>query len=234
MKLLKAKILLVEDDENLGYILKDYLEMIGYWVDLQKNGIDGLRSFTINTFDICILDVMLPYKDGFTLAEEIRAKDRQVPIIFLTAKQMKEDKIRGFQVGADDYITKPFSSEELSFRIEAILRRIQYQPEDVEEPQLFKIGLFEFNFVDQQLSFKGEKRNLTKKEAEVLKLLCLNKNKLVRREKVLKNVWGKDDYFMGRSMDVYITKLRKYLKSDPNVSIMNIHGAGFKLDISNS
>ena len=147
---------------------------------------------------------------------------------------MKEDKIRGFQVGADDYITKPFSSEELSFRIEAILRRIQYQPEDVEEPQLFKIGLFEFNFVDQQLSFKGEKRNLTKKEAEVLKLLCLNKNKLVRREKVLKNVWGKDDYFMGRSMDVYITKLRKYLKPDPNVSIMNIHGAGFKLDISNS
>jgi DNA-binding response OmpR family regulator len=231
MKTSRAKILLVEDDDNLGFILKDYLEMIGYWVDLQRNGIDGLKAFKINQYDICILDVMLPYKDGFTLAEDIREIDKVIPLVFLTAKQMKEDKIRGFQIGADDYITKPFSSEELSLRIDAILRRMQHHSMVVEEPQVFTIGSYEFNYGDQVLKIAGEERRLTKKEAEVLKLLCLNKNKLLRREKVLKNVWGKDDYFMGRSMDVYITKLRKYLKGDDNVTIINVHGAGFKLEV---
>lgn len=230
MKKFLATILLVEDDENLGFILKDYLEMIGYNVDLQKNGVAGLRAFKQGKFDLCILDIMMPLKDGFTLAAEIREINIEVPIIFLTAKLMKEDKIKGLKLGADDYITKPFSSEELSLRIENILRRYKHQKALVDDEFVYHIGKFEFNFNDQMLSLDGDERRLTRKESDVLKLLCQYKNKLLRREIVLKHVWGKDDYFMGRSMDVYITKLRKYLKDDENVTIINVHGAGFKLE----
>lgn len=231
MKKFLATILLVEDDDNLGFILKDYLEMIGYNIDLQKNGVAGLKAFKQGKFDLCILDVMMPLKDGFSLAEDIRAIDKEVPIIFLTAKLMKEDKIKGFNLGADDYITKPFSSEELSLRIEAILRRYKHQRNIVDDEYIYEIGKFKFNYNDQILTLGDEVRSLTRKESDVLKLLCQYKNKLLRREIVLKHVWGKDDYFMGRSMDVYITKLRKYLKDDPNVTIINVHGAGFKLEV---
>lgn len=231
MKKFLATILLVEDDENLGFILKDYLEMIGYNVDLQKNGVAGLRTFKQGKFDLCILDVMMPLKDGFTLAAEIREINKDIPIIFLTAKLMKEDKIKGLKLGADDYISKPFSSEELSLRIENILRRYKYQKNIVDEEYIYLIGKFQFNFNDQTLIYEGEERRLTRKESDVLKLLCQYKNKLLRREIVLKHVWGKDDYFMGRSMDVYITKLRKYFKEDEKVSIINVHGAGFKLEV---
>ncbi|MCF8373615.1 MAG: response regulator transcription factor [Bacteroidales bacterium] len=230
MKKFLATILLVEDDENLGFILKDYLEMIGYNVDLQKNGVAGLRAFKQGKFDLCILDVMMPLKDGFTLAAEIHEINKEIPIIFLTAKLMKEDKIKGLKLGADDYITKPFSSEELSLRIENILRRYKHQKALVDDEFVYHIGKFEFNFNDQMLTCEDDERRLTRKEADVLKLLCQYKNKLLRREIVLKHVWGKDDYFMGRSMDVYITKLRKYLKDDENVTIINVHGAGFKLE----
>ncbi len=232
MKKFLANILLVEDDDNLGFILKDYLEMIGYNIELQKNGISGLKAFKQSKFDLCILDVMMPIKDGFSLAEDIRALNKEIPIIFLTAKLMKEDKIKGFKLGADDFITKPFSSEELSLRIEAILRRYKHQKSIVDDEVVYKIGKFTFNYNDQLLTYNDLERSLTRKESEVLKLLCQYKNKLLRREIVLKHVWGKDDYFMGRSMDVYITKLRKYLKPDEDVTIINVHGAGFKLEVN--
>ncbi len=231
MKTVKGKILLVEDDENLGYILKDYLEMMSYEVQLLTNGIKGFEAFQKTDYDICIIDVMLPLMDGFSLAKEIREVNKRVPIVFLTAKQMKEDRIKGFELGADDYITKPFSTEELKLRIEAILRRANNQGFGEDQPTVFNIGTFIFNYNDHSLSLGDDIRRLTKKEAEVLNLLCQNINQLIRREKVLKSVWGKDDYFMGRSMDVYITRLRKYLKSDPNLTISNVHGTGFKLEV---
>ncbi len=226
----KARILLVEDDENLGYILKDYLEISDYFVNLQRNGIAGLEAFKEDDFDICILDIMMPLKDGFSLAEDIRKIHSSIPIIFLTAKTLKEDKIKGFKIGADDFITKPFSSEELSLRIEAILRRFNFQDNLNLIQDTFKIGKFTFVYSNQNLEFEGEKHSLTRKEAELLKLLCVNKNKLLRREDILISIWGSDDYFMGRSMDVYITKLRKHLKRDENIKIVNIHGRGFKLE----
>lgn len=233
MKKTKANILLVEDDENLGFILKDYLEMIDYEVDLQKDGVAGYEAFMTrkNKFDLCVLDVMLPRKDGFTLAEEIRQNHKSIPIIFLTAKGMKEDKIRGLKIGADDYITKPFSTEELTLRIEAILRRYKNSLQHSDTGDIFEIGIFTFDYNNQILSSPDKERHLTKKEAEVLRLLCLNKNQLLRREVALKTIWGQDNYFMGRSMDVYITKLRKYLKGDDKISIINVHGTGFKLEV---
>lgn len=232
MKKDKASILLVEDDENLGFILTDYLELQNYRVNWQKNGVDGYTAFKSDLFDICILDVMMPLKDGFTLAEDIRESNKDIPIVFLTAKEMKEDKIRGFKIGADDYITKPFSTEELSLRIEAILKRVGLQEiADSEKDAVFKLNSYTFDYTNQVLKKNGTEKRLTKKEAEVLKLLCQNANKLVRREIALKRIWGEDDYFMGRSMDVYITKLRKYLKDDPSITISNVHGTGFKLEI---
>ncbi len=226
-----ANILLVEDDDNLGYVLKDYLEIIGYTINLQKNGVAGFNAYKQGNFDLCILDIMMPIKDGFSLAEDIRAVDKDIPLIFLTARQMKEDKIRGFNLGADDYITKPFSSEELSLRIEAVLRRYKRQKNIIDDEVIHELGKFSFNYSDQVLVFNSNVQRLTNKESEVLNLLCQYKNKLIRREIVLKLVWGKDDYFMGRSMDVYITKLRKYLKPDPNITISNVHGTGFKLEV---
>jgi two-component system, OmpR family, response regulator len=227
----KGNILLVEDDSNLGFVLKDYLEMLNYNVDLRKNGEEGLYAFKAKVFDICILDIMMPLKDGFTLAAEIRELNEDVPIIFLTAKEMKEDRIRGFKVGADDYITKPFSTEELSLRIEAILKRSRKIKEQAGQVTEFTIGKYLFQYSNHQLMLEGKIITLTNKEAELLRMLCDRPGQVLRRETALKKIWGEDDYFMGRSMDVYITKLRKYLKDDPSITITNVHGMGFKLEL---
>lgn len=229
----KTHFLLVEDDENLGYVLKDYLEMSNYNVHWCKDGEQALRSFIENRekYLLCILDVMLPQKDGFTLAADIRSIDSDVPMIFLTAKSLKEDTIKGLKLGADDYITKPFSTEELLLRIEAILRRYNKTAPQQGEQQEFQIGTFRFDYPNQLLVSPQGEKHLTRKEAEVLFLLCENQNQLVRREIALKKIWGEDDYFMGRSMDVYITKLRKHFKSDNSITITNVHGSGFKLEV---
>jgi len=228
---MSAKILLVEDDPNLGFVIKDNLGMKGYDVTLCNNGEDGLRTYLENKFDLCILDVMMPKKDGFTLAQQIREKNRQIPILFVTAKSMVEDKVAGFQSGGDDYIVKPFSMEELCLRIEVFLRRATVQI----KTENFTLGAFHFDFHNFTLNHQqtGEK-TLTQKEAEVLKLLCENKDRVLKREEILKTVWGNDDYFLGRSMDVFISKLRKYLKEDPRVQIVNYHGVGFKLEVEAS
>ncbi len=228
-----SHILFVEDDTNLSMILKDYLEMVGYTVSHASDGEEGLALFSTQSFNLIILDVMMPKKDGFTLAGEIRALNNSVPIIFLTAKNMKDDRIKGFQHGCDDYITKPFSTEELSLRIKAILKRCSY-PESKplqDTTTQFSIGHFTFDSANLILLSPTDQRRLTRKEASLLKLLCLNKNTLLSREVALETVWGENDYFIGRSMDVFITKLRKYLKSDPSVKILNVHGIGFKLEV---
>lgn len=228
----KANILLVEDDKNLAFVLTDYLSISGYNIQHAEDGVAGLELFKNGKFDICILDVMMPLKDGFTLAEEIRVINETVPIIFLTAKTMKEDKIRGFKTGGDDYITKPFSTEELSLRIDAILRRTRYSLLNGEKETVYSLGKYTFDYSNQILKGPSGEKRLTKKEAEVLRLLCINKNKILRREIALKMIWGEDDYFMGRSMDVYITKLRKFLSEDPAVNITNIHRTGFMLEVN--
>jgi len=228
----KVKILVVEDDHNLGIVLSDFLEMSDFEVTLATEGSSGLELFRHGNFDLVILDVMLPQKDGFTLAEEIRSAIPEIPLIFLTARTMAKDKIRGLKIGADDYITKPFSTEELNLRIDAILRRTKYSILKNEISMVFRIGDYTFDYPNYLLKSKsGAERRLTKKEAEVLRLLCINQNKIVRREVALKNIWGDDDYFMGRSMDVYITKLRKFLQDDPRVNILNIPRTGFKLEV---
>jgi DNA-binding response OmpR family regulator len=226
----KAHILLVEDDRNLSAVLKDYLEILNYSVSWCSDGKSGLMAFSGGSFDLCILDIMMPEKDGFTLASEIRREDSQIPIIFLTAKSLKEDRIKGFKAGCDDYISKPFSTEELSLRIEAILKRCQPRDEKNITGEKFVIGAFVFDHANMVLSYQNENHNLTRKEADLLRVLALNKNQLVTREAALKMVWGTDDYFIGRSMDVFITKLRKYLKKDNSVTIANVHGIGFRLE----
>lgn len=229
---IKAKILFVEDDPNLSMILQDYLEMIGYAVDHAKDGELGLQLFNKKDYDLAILDVMMPKKDGFTLAKEIKVKKEEMPIIFLTAKNLKEDRIQGFQYGCDDYITKPFSTEELSLRIKAILRRCAATKSlNANTEEVFKLGKFEFDSNNLLLKSDEGDRKLTRKESGLLKLLCINKNALLPREEALEKIWGENDYFIGRSMDVFITKLRKYLSSDPNIKITNVHGIGFKLEI---
>ena len=233
MKKPKAKILLVEDDNNLAIVLTDFLEMQRYEVHLEKDGEKGYQAFRNSKFDLCILDVMMPIKDGFTLAREIREMNEDVPIIFLTAKSMKEDRIEGFKAGADDYISKPFSTEELILRIEAILKRYRYSNIISDKEKIFDIGKLQFDYTNLKLIGPNSEKKLTKREAEVLRMLALNKGKILRRDIALKNIWGEDDYFMGRSMDVYITKLRKYLKEDENISIINVHGTGFKLEVEN-
>jgi DNA-binding response OmpR family regulator len=228
-----AKILFVEDDPNLSMILQDYLEMIGYYVDHAFDGVAGLDYFRKNKYDLLILDVMMPKKDGFTLADDIRKQNTKVPIIFLTAKNLKEDRIRGFQTGCDDYMTKPFSTEELSLRIKAILKRCAVIKSNVDDKEIetFTVGKFTFDNSNMILMYDGEERRLTRKETGLLRLLCLNINGLLPREVALETIWGDTDYFIGRSMDVFITKLRKYLKDDPNVRIANVHGIGFKLEV---
>lgn len=225
----KTSILLVEDDKNLGFVIKDSLEIAGYSVVLREDGETGLEAFSQGIFDLIILDIMLPLKDGFTVAEEIRKKNLVVPVIFLTAKNMDQDKIRGFKIGADDYMTKPFSIEELKLRIEAILKRTSYAILSNDNAMIFAIGKFTFDYSNQVLKSSAGIRKLTRKESELLRLLCMNMNRLLPRELALKTIWGEDDYFMGRSMDVYITKLRKFLAEDASVSIINVHRTGFKL-----
>src|ERR1051326_1288105 len=229
----KVNILLAEDDSNLGRLLKEYLEAKGYNVSLASNGKEGFDLFKKNKYDLCLLDVMMPVKDGFTLAKEIRALSPGVPVVFLTAKSMKEDAIEGFNVGADDYITKPFSMEELLLRLKAILRRTKNQSITNNDQKEFDIGKYHFNYVTQTLSFDGQSQKLTSKEADLLKLLCINTNNILDRTFALNTIWNDDSYFNSRSMDVYIAKLRKYLKEDPKVEILNIHGKGFKLLVNN-
>lgn len=224
------KILLVEDDPSLGFVIKDNLSLRGYDVILCKDGEQGDQTFYQQHFHLCILDVMLPKKDGFSLARSIRQKNREVPIIFLTAKSMTEDKLAGFETGADDYITKPFSLEELVYRIEVFLRRSN-QHEPLKADKIFQVGQFVFDPFNLTLKNGSSEKTLTQKEAEVLKLLFQNRDRVLKREEILKKVWGDDDYFMGRSMDVFISKLRKYLKEDPAIQIVNYHGVGFRLEV---
>lgn len=223
----KQSILLCEDDENLGMLLREYLQAKGYHAELCPDGEVGYRTFLKGKFDICVLDVMMPVKDGFTLAQEIRAANAEMPIIFLTAKALKEDILEGFKIGADDYITKPFSMEELVFRIEAVLRRVCGKKS--KENTLYKIGGFMFDTQKQLLTIEGQQTKLTTKESELLALLCAHANEILQRDFALKTIWIDDNYFNARSMDVYITKLRKHLKADPTIEIINIHGKGYKL-----
>ena len=223
----KLKLLLCEDDENLGMLLREYLQAKGYIAELCADGEAGFKAFLKTKFDICVLDVMMPKKDGFTLAQEIRSANADVPVIFLTAKTLKEDILEGFKIGADDYITKPFSMEELVFRIEAILRRTKGKKN--KESTLYHIGKFTFDTQKQLLMIGDEQRKLTTKENELLALLCSHANEILQRDFALKTIWIDDNYFNARSMDVYITKLRKHLKDDPQIEIINIHGKGYKL-----
>lgn len=225
----KTKVLLVEDDPNLGSLLKEYLDAKGYSTTLAINGRDGYNAFSKGKYGICILDVMMPVKDGYTLAKEIRAIDNKVPLVFLTAKSMKEDAIEGFTIGADDYITKPFSMEELLLRMMAILRRTEHKPSVDASQSNFKIGNYNFDYTHQTIEIKDKRQKLTTKEADLLKLLCLNINDVLDRDFALKSIWQDNNYFNGRSMDVYIAKLRKYLKEDSSVELINVHGKGFKL-----
>jgi len=221
------RILLVEDDINLGTLLKEYLNAKKYETDLEADGLKGLKAFRRETFDLCILDVMLPEKDGFTLAREIRIINPEIPIIFLTAKSMKSDILEGFKAGADDYLTKPFSMEELLMRIEAVLRRSSQTTQQME----FRLGKYLFDANKQILTASDEVINLTTKESELLKLLCRHTNHVLDRNYALKAIWKDDNYFNARSMDVYITKIRKILKKEPGIQIMNVHGKGYKLII---
>lgn len=224
------KILLAEDDDNLGMLLNNFIKAKGYTVDLAKNGVQALEKFNEGSYDFLILDVMMPEMDGFTLAKEIRQVDKKIPILFLTAKAMKEDKLEGFSIGADDYLTKPFSMEELVARISAIVKRSGIN--ESEEKKSYKIGTFSFDPEKRILENNGNSNKLTTKENHLLKLLVKNKNEVLDRQATLRAIWGDDNYFNGRSMDVYIAKLRKMLKEDPSIEIMNVHGKGFKL-ISN-
>ena len=225
------KILIVEDDPNFGSILRDYLTLNDYDVTLAKNGIEGLEKFKKEDFDLCILDVMMPYKDGFTLAKEIREKNETVPLIFLTAKSLKEDVLKGFKLGADDYLTKPFDSDVLLAKVKAILNRRVSKTNTVDSDEhLFTIGAFHFNSKLRFLSYQQQDPlKLSPKENQLLRLLVLHLNDLLPRDIALNKIWRDDNYFTSRSMDVYIAKLRKYLKQDPSVEITNIHGEGFRL-----
>ena len=252
----KGKVMLVEDSQNLRFVLRDYLEMLDFDVVDFGDGESASKAFNRGHFDICILDVMMPDKDGFTLIQEIKKIDPNIPVIFLTAKTTKEDKIKGFKLGCDDYITKPFSTEELALRIEAILRRsriIHKEEEVLYEEKVYKFGDFIFNYSAMQLFHPTKTRTLTRKEAELLKLLCEHQNKLLPREVILKQVWGDEDYSVGRSMDVFLTKLRSYINIEkvskehlnpsggrrdkykagfePKVEICNVHGTGFILKV---
>jgi two-component system OmpR family response regulator len=229
MEEIKPRILLVEDETNLGNLLKDYLAAKGYEAVLCTDGQQGFDTFVKQTFDLCILDIMLPIKDGFTLAKEIRQANKYVPIIFLTAKSLPDDKIEGFKSGADDYLTKPFNMEELLFRIKAIMKRASTLPGISNDESEFTIGKYTFDVTKQILKMGDTEKKLTSKESELLRLLCLNMNKTLDRNFALKTIWQDDSYYNARSMDVYITKLRKYLKDDSSIEILNVHGKGFKL-----
>lgn len=226
------KILLIEDDPNLGFILHENLEMQGYSATLCADGEEGKKAYLQGNFDLCLIDVMLPKRDGFTLAAEIRKLDQDIPIIFLTAKSLKEDRIQGLKIGGDDYVTKPFSMEELLLRIQAVLKRYKGQSYSAEATRIFAIGEYEFDYDHQLLKVGDQSQKLTFKEAELLKLLCLHQNQILERELALNLIWGDDSFFNARSMDVFISRLRKYLKKDERVKIVNVHGKGFKLVVN--
>lgn len=223
----KTRILLCEDDENLGMLLREYLQAKGFSADLFPDGDAGYKAFVKGKYDLCVLDVMMPEKDGFQLAQEIRNVNTEVPIIFLSARSLKEDIFSGFKIGADDYITKPFSMEELVFRIEAILRRVKGKKD--KDITMYRLGKFTFDTQKQTLLIGDKSTKLTTKESELLSLLCSHANEILERNYALKTIWIDDNYFNARSMDVYITKLRKHLKDDPSIEIINIHGKGYKL-----
>ncbi|HLV52552.1 MAG TPA: response regulator transcription factor [Cryomorphaceae bacterium] len=223
------RILLVEDDLGLGFVIQDTLREAGYAVHLCRDGKEGLKQFNTHAYDLCLLDVMLPGKDGFELARDIRKVNPDVPIVFLTAKSVVSDKVEGFKAGGDDYITKPFSNEEFLLRIEALLRRTHSGSEETDS--VFALGKYRFDPENLSLSLDGTTRTLTKKESGILKILAERKNRVIERELLTNLVWGDDSYFVGRSLDVFITKLRKYLAEDPQVSITNVHGVGFKLEV---
>lgn len=223
----KKRILLVEDDESMGFLLKDSLENFNYIITHLSDGKSALFEFGRQNFDLCLLDVMMPNMDGFTLATEIRKADADIPIIFLTAKAMKEDRIKGFKLGADDYVTKPFSVEELALRIKAVLKR----GNTVKNlSKVIPFSVFKLDLDNLILERKKDKIQLTQKEADILSLFVNNKNALLKREYILKSIWKDDSYFVGRSLDVFISKLRKYLKEDPSIKITNIHGTGYKFE----
>jgi DNA-binding response OmpR family regulator len=224
---MKPKILLVEDDMSLGFIVSDQLRAEGYDVSLCSDGAEGFKRFNAELFHLCIFDVMMPKKDGFTLAREVRQINKEIPILFLTAKSMTADKVEGFNSGGDDYLTKPFSTEELSVRVKALLKRVNLDTEASDGIEV--IGKYTFDTLNYTLTGPDFEKKLTKKEAQILKMLCQFKNQVATREVILNGIWGHDDYFAGRSLDVFMTKLRKYLENDPNVEINNIHGIGFKL-----
>lgn len=225
------KLLLVEDDPNLGMLLQDYLQLKGKFdVVLCKDGEEGLKAFTKEKFDLCILDVMMPKKDGFSLARDIRKINADIPIIFATAKGMMEDKVEAFTLGGDDYITKPFRIEELLLRINALLKRVSQG--NNQQQTVFKIGEYNFDYKTQVISRGSYVQKVSTKEADLLRLLCLRKNQVLTREEALLTIWHDDNYFNGRSMDVFLSKLRKYLRDDPNVEIVNVHGTGYKLLVS--
>lgn len=223
----KLNILLVEDDVNLGFVIKDNFEQNGFEMTLCEDGESAIEIFEQKHFDICILDVMLPKIDGYKVAEHIRSINSDIPLLFLTAKSLKEDKIKGFTIGADDYITKPFSIEELMLRCKVFLRRTQQ--DNIQSNSNFKIGLYVLDVQNQKLFFQNEDKKLTLRETTLLKMLAQNKGKVVKREDILKSVWGNEDYFTGRSMDVFISRLRKYLSKDANLEIVNFHSVGFEL-----
>jgi DNA-binding response OmpR family regulator len=227
---MKISILLAEDDINLGFVIADQLRAEGYHVSLTTDGVEALKRFNEQPYHLCVFDVMMPKKDGFTLARDIRQINSDVPILFLTAKSMTEDKIEGFNAGGDDYLTKPFSVEELNLRIKSLLKRVNIRTE-IPEEKVFNVSTFIFDTENLTLTLNGTSQSLTKKEAQILKILYKFKNQVLPREVILNTVWGQDDYFVGRSLDVFITKLRKYLKEDERIQILNIHGVGFKLEI---
>ncbi len=227
----RHKILLCEDDESLGMLLREYLQAKNYEADLCLDGEAGFKAFTKGTYDMCVLDVMMPRKDGFQLAKEIRSINQEVPIIFLTAKNLKEDVFEGFKIGADDYLTKPFSMDELVFRMEAVLRRVKGKK--MKDNDMFTLGNFTFDVKRQLLTINEKETKLTTKECELLALLCRHANDVLQREVALKTIWIDDNYFNARSMDVYITKLRKLLKDDPSIEINNVHGKGYRLIVPN-
>lgn len=223
------KILLLEDDANLGQIVQEHLQMNGFDVTLCVNGEEGTAAIVGGSYDLCLVDVMMPRKDGFTFARELRSRDQDTPLIFLTAKSLKEDRIEGFRIGCDDYVTKPFSIEELLLRIRAVLKRTQKKSTAESKPTVFQIGRYRFDSNRQILQYGDNEKKLSPKETDLLQLLCLKMNETMTREEALRQIWGDDSYFHGRSMDVFISRLRKYLKDDERVEIMGIHGKGFRL-----
>ncbi|UCC43794.1 MAG: response regulator transcription factor [Candidatus Zixiibacteriota bacterium] len=223
------RVLLLEDDANLGLVLQEHLQMQGFEVTLCVNGVEGLEAYSRDRFDLCLVDVMMPKKDGFSFAREVRARDAEIPLIFLTAKSLKEDKVEGFRIGCDDYITKPFSVEELLLRISAVLRRAGTADDRIGPPTMFEIGSYTFDYTRQLLVREGHEVRLTSREAELLNLLCRHMNRTLERDQALREVWADESYFSGRSMDVFISKLRKYLKEDERIEILSVRGRGFRL-----